>query len=263
MLSHGKAVCAAVSPMFLLSLAGCGGGGLRLNGEASKPARQILADAGAALSRARSLRIQGVVKLEGRPTAVTLSFERPGRVNMALRRGSETATARLVGHTSYMNANASLYEHQAGVPAAAASLVAGRWVKIPKAEDAGGLFKALDIEKWGHCVASETGTLRVGGTTTLDGRLAVIVVNEGDRPGATPAKIYIAASGAPYLLRMVATGKQRPGGGRSPGCDEDGEPTEPGDVIDFSNYNGPMHIGAPPGASTVAGLLRNVDPSQG
>lgn len=235
----------------LTALCGCGGGGSARpnNGEASKPAAQILSDAAAALRAVHSLRMQGTVAIEKRPTAITLALEPPA-VSVTMQQGIATAAYDVVSGTSYIKANSAFYEHQAKVPSAVVSLIANRWFKVPSTE--GGvtaITKGLDLKTLSRCLVENHGTLHVGETTTVNGQPAVVVVDKGDRPGSTPNKLYVATTGAPLPLRALATGKQRPGGVHDAECNESrGDPTQAGEVLTFSAYNQPLNITAPTGA---------------
>jgi hypothetical protein len=233
-------------------LAGCGSSATS-NGEAAKPARQILDDAATALRHIHSVKVQVIGNIEKHPATYTIAFERPDRASITFERGSQAAVARVVAGAAYMKANASLYEHQAGFPSSAVGLVADRWIKLPQQESFGELFKSFSVEKLSRCLVEEPGTLIVAGEAKVKGHPAVVLVDKGDRPGSTPSKLYVATTGAPLPLRIVATGKERPGGPKDE-CSEAGEPAAPGDELTFSEYNRPLGITAPAGAIDLSQL---------
>jgi hypothetical protein len=74
-----------------------------------------------------------------------------------------------------------------------------------------------------------------------------VILDKGDRPGTSPGRLYIAATGEPLPLRTIATGPERPGGKKDPRCDSD-TPTRAGDEVLFSRYDEPLDITAPPDA---------------
>lgn len=239
----------------LAALGGCGsssgggtGGSVQPNGEASKPAEQILNDAAAALRSVHSLRMQGTVDIEKRPTAVTLALQPPA-MSVSMQQGTAAAAFDVVSGTAYIKANSAFYEHQAKVPTGVVSLIANRWFKAPTEGGVSALTKGLDLKTLSRCLVENHGTLHVGETTTVNGQPAVVVVDKGDLPGSTPNKLYVATTGAPLPLRALATGKQRPGGVHDAECNESGgAPTQAGEVLTFSDYNQPMGIAAPAGA---------------
>jgi hypothetical protein len=109
--------------------------------------------------------------------------------------------------------------------------------------------KELDVQSLADCLTHETGSLVVSGTTALNGRETVTVTDKGDVPGSTPSKFYIAATGKPFLLRVVSTGHERAGGKPDAQCSEGKGTTEAGGEITF-RYDEPLSIQAPAGALT-------------
>jgi hypothetical protein len=231
--------------------AGCGGGSSGSNGEASKSASQILSDAGAAVGRAHSVTLGGTFRQENRPWNISAELEQPDKAHLTLSRGSSTAAVTTLGGTAYLKASASFYAGLKDVPSATVALIADRWFKLPSSTELGFLAH-FNLPTLGRCLAQEPGTLSVSGTTSVDGKPAVVVTDKGDVPGSTPSKFYVATSGEPVLLRAVATGKQQPGGSRSE-CNE-GSPAEPGQELIFSGYNRPANIAAPAGAIDLSQL---------
>ncbi|MCL2768699.1 MAG: hypothetical protein FWD42_01130 [Solirubrobacterales bacterium] len=256
--SASASVSVAVAVTFACALlVGCGGSSTPSNGEASKPAGEIVADAASALRSTPNLWMRGALHIERRPTRVALGIERPGRVSIAMTRPTEALALIVVGGAGYMKANASFWQRRAGAPSAEVGLVAERWIKVPPHEGIGKLAGNFDVTRLSECLVEEHGTLAVEGSTTVDGQPAVVVVDRGDRPGTTPSRLYVASTGQPHLLRLLATGRQRPGDthGRCHKSGEMNEPTEPGDELDFS-YDRSPSIAAPAGALSVSELAR-------
>ena len=92
-----------------------------------------------------------------------------------------------------------------------------------------------------------------GGTETVDGEQAVVVLDKGDRPGTNAGKLYVATTGEPFPLRTVATGNERPGGKQDPQCNESERRTRTGDEVKLSRYNESLDVKAPPGAIDLEG----------
>ena len=112
------------------------------------------------------------------------------------------------------------------------------------------MTRGLDPETLSRCLLRDHGTIAKGGTETVDGKQAVVLIDKGDRPGTAPGKLYVAAEDEPLPLRTIATGNQRPGGKKDPQCGGD-TPTRTGDEAKFSRYNESLDITAPPGAVDV------------
>jgi hypothetical protein len=73
------------------------------NGEARKPASQILADMKVALGRVHSFHLQGTgADLKTGPMALTGDIALPGRIRMAISQGNQTAAFILVGRDAYL-----------------------------------------------------------------------------------------------------------------------------------------------------------------
>ncbi len=261
-----KLQSAGLAALCLLGLGACGSSSSTSTSQsrpaasrAQLPARKILDEAAAALTRAHSFALHGQLDIEKHPSRVGLEVEEPGTVRVTIERGTSVISVIDLGdaNTAYMRANAAFFRlEEAKVPSAAVGLLANRWLKVPAKEVTGGT--KLDARSLGRCLAGEPGTLTVDGMGTVDGQAAVIVSDKGDAPGATPAKFYVAATGEPVLLRALATGKQRPGGTRESECSESGDVTTPGDEISLSRYNEPMNITAPVGAVETSQLVKQL-----
>jgi hypothetical protein len=150
------------------------------------------------------------------------------------------------GGKTYVKANAAQGK-QEHLPSVAAGLLASHWLEVEGKE--ADESKELEVQSLADCLTHETGSLVVNGTTVVNGRETVTVTNKGDVPGSTPSKFYIAATGEPFLLRVVATGHERAGGKPDAQCNEGKDTTEAGAEITF-RYNKPLNIQVPAGALT-------------
>jgi hypothetical protein len=204
-------------------LAGCGGSsGPKSNGEASKTADQIIADAQAAVLGATTVHVSGnagsslVMNLhlvagkggEGQMTTNGLTFD----------------IIRIDG-SAYFKGGAAFW-HQFGSPAAA-TLFKGRWLKAPATS---GRFASLtpltDITKFFSAVLTSHGTLAVGKETTIGGEPAIGI--DDTSQGGT---LYVATTGKPYPLGI------RKSGSGSVNFDEWDAPvtlTAPANAVDIS-----------------------------
>ncbi len=182
-------------------LAGCGGSGgagdAKSNGEASKTADQIVADAKAAALAASSVHVSGsagtalVINLrlvagkggEGRMTANGLAFD-------IIR----------IDDSAYFRGDASFWRQFGGN--AAATLFKGKWLKAPAATGRlASLTPLTDISKLFTAMFASHGTLTVGKETTIGGQPAIGIVDRSE--GGT---LYIATTGKPYPVAIRKSG---------------------------------------------------------
>lgn len=253
------AVIARVALLALTSVAavigGCGSSA-RSNGEASKPPQQILSDAATALRQVHSLRVYGTVTVDKRPTAVTLAVKPPSDLSIAMTQGASTAQMIVLGSSVYIKMSPAFARRQGNVPAPAAALISNRWLKVPPGAvgSAASLTKQFNLDTLSRCVVENHGTLTRAGTANVNGQPAVVIVDKGDKPGSTPSKLYVATTGPPLPLRALATGAQRPGGALDAQCNNGGDPTQPGEVLTFTDYNRSLNIAAPAGAVDLSQL---------
>lgn len=242
-----------------VAMSGCGGSSKSssssASGESSKPATQILSDSQAALRQVHSLQVQGTVTISNRPASVSLGIQTPGKLNVGITQGATTAAIILLGNDAYIKANAPFYRQQANVPSAGVALIADRWLKTTASGVAsiGSLAKDADPATLARCLAFNHGTLSVTGKSTVNGQSAIVLVDKGDRPGSTPSQLSVAAAGPPLPLRVVATGRQQPGGAKDAACSNGADLTNAGDTLTFSGYNRPLSIVAPAGAIPIPG----------
>jgi hypothetical protein len=216
----------------LVALAGCGSGssgktqpatttagagsashGARSSnqGEASKSAKQILADAAEALKGARGYVLQGSLLDEGRQVRLKVVAAAGKSLELALSGGGTSAQLIALPNADYVRANAAFWRPRVGQRAAT---LANHWIEIPPAAAQGmtaslGRFAPSTLAR---CLAEDHGSLSVAGKTTVGGRPAVVLKDAGNVPGSAPGTLAIAASGPPYPLRATSTAGQRAGG---------------------------------------------------
>jgi hypothetical protein len=221
---------------------GCGSDSTdRSNGVESKPPEEILDETAQALRRVESFHVEAT---EASSSSVKADVGLPEELSLALEEKDASASLVVVDGSFYMKGNAAWWKDvDVGGDA---DEIADRWFKVPFAL-AKELTQALDPKTLSRCLVKEHGTLAKGGTAMVDGQRAVVIIDKGDRPGSVPGKLYVAATGEPLPLRLVTTGKQRPGGHKDPECGDD-TPAEAGDVAVFTDYNKPLDISAPPAA---------------
>jgi hypothetical protein len=239
----------------LVTAFGCGGSSKDTSDEASKPPAQILDDTAGALKRVHSVRLQGTQTIDDQKTAIRADLEPPAKVSLAYDQRGAAASIIAVSGSVYIKANETFWKKQ-GVGRAGTTL-AGKWFKAPTSEaEFKDLTKGLDVATLSRCLVQNHGTLAKGGTATVNGQPAVVIVDKGDRPGSTPGKLFVATKGEPVPLRIVATGEQRPGGIKDRQCNDPSSRTHAGDQLSFTKYDQALKIAPPLGALDLTELGR-------
>ena len=157
---------------------------------------------------------------------------------------------------AYLRGDSAFWRLHTGSGATArarARRLAGHWLEVP-ATGRHAVTKSLGTLSPGtlaRCLTEDHGTLTIAGHATIAGTRAVVVRDVGDAPGSTPSTIAVAATGAPYPLRYVATGRTRPGG-RVDVCN-DGKGDGATGTITLSHFGGVPAIHAPSGAESGQG----------
>jgi hypothetical protein len=194
-------------PVLLLSaavLAGCGGSGKTSttnasNGEASKPATQVLTDAKKAATSASSMHVAGHIVSGTTPITLDLSIARDkGAAGKMTTNGLGFDLIR-IGDTVYIRGSDAFYQKFAG--AAIAQLLHGKWLKasvttgqlrsLAPLTNAAALFAQI---------ASGHGKLANEGETTYSGQKVVAIKDTSDG-----SKLYVSATGTPYPVAIVGS----------------------------------------------------------
>lgn len=209
-------------------LAGCGGA--KSNGEASKPALQVVQDAVAAAKSASGVHVSGRIVSGSDHLTIDLHIvEGEGGVGTITEQGLSFQFVRLADR-AYIKGTDAFYKKFAG--AAAAQLLHDRWLA---ADATKGQFAALtgltDLGKLIPRILDTREKLANKGERTVKGK-KVVAVQDVTKGGT----LYVAATGSPYPLELVKTGG-----------------SEPGDVT-FGEWNKTVSITAPKGAIDLAKL---------
>jgi hypothetical protein len=211
--------------------AGCGGHGKSAgsNGEASKSADKVLADAKAAADSASSARVSGNIVSGGTAIKLDLSMG-SGQANGSMSTSGFSFDLIRIGNTAYIKGSDDFYKHFAG--AAVAQLLHGKWLK---ASIVSGRFASLapltSISVLFDKVASNHGKLANDGGKTFDGQKVVEIRDTSDN-----SKLYVAATGKAYPVAIVGGKKSQSG------------------TITFSDWNKPLQVSAPKGALDISKL---------
>jgi hypothetical protein len=214
-----------------LLLAGCGGHSKSesSNGEVSKSANQVLADAKAAVDAASSARVSGNVVSGGTPITLDLTMAKTKAKGSMSTSGFEFELVR-VGDTAYIKGSDDFYKHFAG--AGVAQLLHDKWLKAPLDSGRfGSLAPLTSISVLFDKVASNHGKLANDGAKTFNGQKVVEIRDTSDN-----SKLYVSTTGKPYPVAIVGGEKGQSG------------------TISFSDWNKSLSVSAPDGAIDISSL---------
>lgn len=212
-------------------VAGCGGHGKSTssNGEASKSANTVLADAKAAADSATSAHVSGSISSGGTPITIDLTMGN-GKAKGSMSTSGLKFELIRVGDTAYIQGSDDFYKHFAG--AAIAQLLHGKWLK---ASIVSGRYASLapltSISDLFGKVASNHGKLANNGAKTYNGQKVVEIRDTADN-----SKLYVATTGKPYPVAIVGSKKNQSG------------------TITFDNWNKSFSVSAPKGAIDISKL---------
>ena len=224
--SMGRRLQLALLPLLAATLAACGGSGS--NGEASKSASAILADARQAALAADSVRIAGTIHDAGQTIRLDLSITKGDGGGTMTIQGSKVDVIR-AGSTAYIRAGADFYR-RAGAGSAVGRLLAGRWLKVPTSTpNFAQLVELTDLHAFLAQALKPEGTVTKGAEKTIDGQKAI------ELKSSKGGSLFIATSGKPYPVEFV-------GGGTSPG------------TVTLSDWGAATAPGAPKNAIDVNAL---------
>jgi hypothetical protein len=155
-----------------------------------------------------------------------------------------------VNNGAYIRGNTGFWQLHDG---ALASTLSGRWIQVPAAgaRSETSLLGGFAPGTMARCLVEDHGTLSRSGTTTVDGRPAVVIADAGNVPGGAPGELAVATTGAADPLRATATGRQRPGG-HVDVCN-DGKADAPLGTFTFSHFGHVPPIRPPASAIRLGG----------
>jgi hypothetical protein len=209
----------ALLALGLPALTGCGGSSSG-NGVASKSANEIVSASKAAADEASSVHVSGSLVTSGAHVTLDLSLASGKGATGSLSENGKSFKLIMVGNTAYINASPAFYRQLGG--AAAAQLLAGKWLKAPaNTGEFAQLGQLASMSRLIDAVLSGHGKLAKGATTTIGGQSA-IAVTDSSKGGS----LYVATTGQPYPLQISKTGSE-------------------GGKITFDRWNQPVSIKAP------------------
>lgn len=213
-------------------LAACGGSGggksSTSNGEASKPAAQVLTDATRAATQASSFHVSGHVASNGTTVTLDLAIAKGKGAKGSMSAGGASFQLVEVGTTIYIKGSDAFYKQFGG--AAAAQLLHGKWLKgSASTGQLASLATMTNPQALFQQVTKNHGKLVNGGETTYAGQKVVKI-----KKAATGDTLYVAATGTPYPVALV--------GGKG----------NEGNVVTLDRWNESVSISAPSGAIDIS-----------
>jgi hypothetical protein len=212
-------------------LVSCGGSKqeqARPNGEQSKPADQVFADAKSAATSASSARVSGSLVSNGTPFTLDVSTARgKGAEGSASVNGLQFDFVK-IGDTVYIKGSDAFYQHFGG--AAIAQLIHGKWVKASATNAQFHSFVGLaSMAGLFATIGSNHGRLVNDGQRTYQGQPVVVIRDTSD-----DSKLYVAATGKPYPVALAGGSKKQSG------------------RITFADWNKPVSLKAPEDAIDIS-----------
>ena len=208
--------------------AGCGSSGksAKSNGEESKPAAAVLADAKEAATQASSAHVSGSISSDGTPITLDLTTARGKGAKGSMSTSGLSFDLVRIGDTIYIRGSDAFLKHFAG---AAAQLLHGKWLKASATR---GRLRSLapltSLAALFGGITTHHGKLVNDGKTTYKGQPVVAIRDTSDN-----SKLYVAATGKPYPVALVGSKKQ------------------PG-TITFGDWNKSVSLSAPSGAIDIS-----------
>jgi hypothetical protein len=219
----GAGACLAVSLIVLAFVVGVAVTPSSASTEATKTARQVVADALKAAGAASSFHISR--HNSSGKAGVDISFVRgKGATGSDEANGAKFDVA-VIGNTTYLRGDSTFWR-QSGAPRAEAQLLTDKWLKGPADSARFRLLTHEFSENTFLHILSSHGALASQGATTYKGRSVVAIQ---DAAGNT---LYVMASGTPYPVAIVGSG----------------------DTLTFDRWNQPVTLTAPKGALDLSRL---------
>ena len=210
-------------------VAGCGSSRQAAppNGEASKPAAQVLADTKAAAMSASSAHVAGSLASGGTHFTLDLSLTRDKGAKGSVSVNGLAFDLVKIGDTIYIKGSDAFYQHFAG--AAIAQLIHGKWIRAStKSQRFRSVAPLASISGLFAEISANHGRLANDGKTTYKGQQVVAIRDTSDN-----SRLYVAATGKPYPVAIVGGKKSRSG------------------AVTFDDWNKSVSLPAPSGAIDI------------
>jgi hypothetical protein len=228
----------ATSLLALIAFAaGCGGSSnpsSNASGEASKSAKQIVADAVKAADAATSLHMVGKVNASAQQIGFDLSIVTgKGATGSMTIKGAKVDLI-VVGAKGYLKGGSDFWTKVGGSSGAMlATVLNGKWLEFPvNNAQFGPLIGVVNAKSIFDQIKTSAGKVTKEGTKTYKGQ-NVVALNGGS--GSSNGTLYVANSGTPYPVALLKTGA---GGGS----------------VTFDSWNDSVTLTAPKGALDLSTL---------
>jgi hypothetical protein len=222
-----------------LAAAGCGGGSSPNgggsggdNGEASKSALQVLADAKQAAEAASSLHYSGQITTGGRQVGLDLWVVKDKGATGFVTLNGQKVDLVVTGKNAYIKADTAFWTQFAGSSGSAvAQMFANKWLKFPTSNrQFAGFTSFTDSKTIFGQLSSKHGTITNDGASTYKGQ-SVVAIRDKTKGGT----LYVSGTGTAYPVAIVKTGS---GSG----------------AITFDGWNKSVTLTAPAGAIDLSQL---------
>jgi hypothetical protein len=250
-----------------LAMASCGGSSF--NGEQNKSAREVVADARAALSHVRSFHFEVEEVTDQGTGSESGDIDIVHKVlqdNLVGPGGAGTVV--VTDGESYFKADANLWSEirssgesfihtNATAPPGAANYddLPGKWLKIPLADNIGGQL----FNHWGNparladcLLGPASDAVHSNGTVTVQGQQAVEIVDDNQGSLKSPRITDVSLTGTAYPIRMSIGGPKQPGRSTVLDC-----LTSSGTLtrlsLTLARFNQPVRVVAPSPAYDLTG----------
>jgi hypothetical protein len=217
--------------------------------ESSKEPAAIVSDAARDLSAVKSFHFAGTEVDQGTTVRLVGDAFANGTGRVTLTQGRLTARFVELPGVIYIKANKTFWrETGERISDRLAGRLADRWIRQPSSKDLS-LVSELTPKKLAKCLTGSTGTMSKAGSATVSGQQAIVLRDAGDKPGTYPGRYYFTDKAPVLLLRVVQTGKVKPGRAKAGSC-EDGDDTSTRSDVTFSRFGKVAKVTAPHGAVT-------------
>ena len=221
-----RAFLAATLLLVALAAAGCRGSSSGSNGEASKPAQQVLAHAAHAAKGATSFHMSAHLHFQdnGAPFSIDMTLVKGRGGTASFGPGPHKVDALVIGTDAYLKADADFWKNGVVLGAAIVQKYEGRWVKVPPTDSRFiDYVNFADSDPFLASLTSSHGAITNKGTTTYKGQRVVEI------DGLKLGMVYVAAVGTAYPVAIVHAGAR-------------------GGTIAFDSWNKSLTLTAPAGA---------------
>jgi hypothetical protein len=191
-----------------LAIAGCGSGSS--SDEAQRQPEQVLSDSAAAIRAVHSYRLVGTIRTATGTGDVDLRVAAADDFMGTITSSGVRVDVVVAKGVTYLHGR-DFFLRTAGQSAADA--IGDRWARLP-GNPLGDFGAVTDSGRLADRMLGCHGTLRLSGTTTVDGRRALELVDAGDLPGTTATTLDVALDGPPYPVRVIQMGNAH--GGTAP-----------------------------------------------